>query len=489
MEWLDSTTDFKRKDRRHFKFDPSQSCSILAIKIQQNNHGEIDFQPEKLSTVSEYGAWIDRCRPSSRGQHRPTLLLAMHKRLEGDLTNSTSVAYKEDEFHNFCRSLCQHRTLGSIIVRKSTAVLSSRSVTWTGSDDFGRSTVYHCKSDTESLAQGDDIVLSTTCFTDKPLIFAVMYGCTEDIMEDTELWLDRCKSFAFHPLVLPMIFVEHERKRLFNAIDDRSTELEERILELETRVNKEAKKEVDQQAKKEEARQTMTQRDCEAIQLWRSMSSLKNGLGSLYMELESMRDHLKTLPRSPPKPDRESGSDQETDQGAGMYIDTKLKEMMAEFRSKTRKCEGLLGAMTLATQMEWNYYTRRDAQVNFSIATATKMDSSQMKQISLLGMIFLPGTFLATFFSMTFFSWIPQDSAQIISPWLGLYGGLTLLLTSGTILWFRNWATTEIEDAKENLQQELDRDSDSTLFGSKRSILRSSLSFRSKDVELGEMSP
>lgn len=90
---------------------------------------------------------------------------------------------------------------------------------------------------------------------------------------------------------------------------------------------------------------------------------------------------------------------------------------------------------------------------------------------------------------MTFFSWIPQDSAQIISPWLGLYGGLTLLLTSGTILWFRNWATTEIEDAKENLQQELDKDSDSTLFGSKRSILRSSLSFRSKDVELGEMSP
>lgn len=235
-------------------------------------------------------------------------------------------------------------------------------------------------------------------------------------MEDTELWLERCKNFAFHPLVLPMIFVEHERKRLFNAIDDRSTELEERILELETRVNKEAKKEVDQQAKKDEARQTMTQRDCEAIQLWRSMSSLKNGLGSLYMELESMRDHLKTLPRFPPKPDQESGSDQETDQGAGMYIDTKLKEMMAEFRSKTRKCEGLLGAMTLATQMvrvsliclpsahkhlelmshkEWNYYTRRDAQVNFSIATATKMDSSQMKQISLLGMIFLPGTFLA----------------------------------------------------------------------------------------------
>lgn len=47
------------------------------------------------------------------------------------------------------------------------------------------------------------------------------------------------------------------------------------------------------------------------------------------------------------------------------------------------------------SQQEWNYYTRRDAQVNFSIATATRVDGSQMKQISLLGMIFLPGTFLA----------------------------------------------------------------------------------------------
>lgn len=33
--------------------------------------------------------------------------------------------------------------------------------------------------------------------------------------------------------------------------------------------------------------------------------------------------------------------------------------------------------------------------MNFSIATAARMDGSQMKQISLLGMIFLPGTFLA----------------------------------------------------------------------------------------------
>lgn len=44
---------------------------------------------------------------------------------------------------------------------------------------------------------------------------------------------------------------------------------------------------------------------------------------------------------------------------------------------------------------EWNYYTRRDSRANIIIANATKRDGSQMRMISLLGMTFLPGTFLA----------------------------------------------------------------------------------------------
>lgn len=259
-------------------------------------------------------------------------------------------------------------------------------------------------------------MLSTTSFTDKPVTFAVMYGCTDNIMEDTSTWLKRCGASVFHPLVLPMVFAEHERKRLFNEKDKLHTELGERILELENRVRKD--KEKGQQTDKTEGQQTMTQRDCEAINLWTSMSSLKNGLESLHTELGSMKDHLHTLSESSPELDDGCAIGQGMSQATGIYIDARLKDMMTECRSKIRSCEGLLGSMSLATQMvctslfpfhvhtvrhnmnlrlykEWNYYTRRDAQVNYSIATATRMDSSQMKQISLLGMIYLPGTFLA----------------------------------------------------------------------------------------------
>ncbi|KAL2283251.1 hypothetical protein FJTKL_10127 [Diaporthe vaccinii] len=492
MEWMISSTDFPETDSGHFGFNSSNICKLSVVKIEGKETGEVEFQDTTLSSVAEYGAWIKRCRPSSLGPHSPTLLLAMHKRLEVNQTNdgfvtSTSLAYNFDRFRGFCRDLCQHRALESIIARVSTAIFSCKSVKWEGQNGFGNSIVYHCKSDTESLETGDDIVLSTTSFTNTPVTFAVMYGCTERIMKNTRIWLERCKGSVFHPLVLPMIFAEHERKRIFNAIDSKSTELEERILELEKRVKEKPKKEVGAQTAKSQEKQTMTQRDCEAIELWRSMSSLKNGLEGLLAELGSMRDHLSTLSESQSKSNQGLGLLHESVQGPEVYIDARLKEMMAEFRSKIRSCESLLGGMTLATQMEWNYYTRRDAQVNFSIATAARMDGSQMKQISLLGMIFLPGTFLATFFSMTFFSWIPDDSAQVISPWLGLYGGLTVVLTAVTVMLLNKWSNKEMENARETLEKELEQDSDSTLF-SRFNFSRSSSSFRSKDVELGIVS-
>lgn len=308
-----------------------------------------------------------------------------------------------------------------------------------------------------------------------------MYGCTDKVMGDTKLWLERCGGSALHPLVLPMVFAEHERKRLFNAIDEKSTELEERILELETRVKK------GKHRKKGQKILPMAYRDCEAIDLWRSMSSLKNGLESLHTELGSMREHLHAMLESLPKHNPDSGDLRGLGQGPDVYIDARLKEMMAEFQSKIRNCEGLLGSMTLATQMEWNYYTRHDAKVSLSIATETKMDGSQMKQISLLGMTFLPGTFLATFFSMTFFSWIPDGNAQQTSPWLALYVGLTLLLTSGVFFWFRYWAKPQLKDVMRSLQEELDDEDDTTLFPRLSSLNSSSVG--TNDLEMGVIQP
>ena len=81
---------------------------------------------------------------------------------------------------------------------------------------------------------------------------------------------------------------------------------------------------------------------------------------------------------------------------------------------------------------------------------------------------------------MTFFSWLPQDSPQTASPWLALYVGLTVLLTTVTMLWFNRRSSKAM--ALANLQQELDVDADRSLF-----LKPNFSSSPNRDIELGVM--
>ncbi|KAL2114143.1 hypothetical protein VUR80DRAFT_449 [Thermomyces stellatus] len=70
------------------------------------------------------------------------------------------------------------------------------------------------------------------------------------------------------------------------------------------------------------------------------------------------------------------------------------------------------------------------------LAHATKHDGTAMKTLTLLGAIFLPGTYLASVFSMTFFDFA-ADAERVISPDLWVYFAMTIPLT-GVIVgsWF-----------------------------------------------------
>lgn len=484
MDYLISDTHFTKADTRAFSFQSHKPFNICAISVQRSENGKADFHYKTLNSEEAYGKWIKHCRQGG-SLCQPTLLLALHKRLDQEplddaFTQSTALPYGRASFMAFCRDLYQHRTLAWLVRRASTAVFYNRFVTWEHSESSRPSMVYHCKSDTASLCDGNDVVLSATYFVDQPLTLAVMYGCTEDTIEDIVFWLGRCSESAFHPLLLPMIFADIERRRFLNAIDSKATELEGRILELERRVKREATQAFPQEETNADGRKTMTGRDCNAIPMCRSMTLLKNGLLSLATELGSMRDHLQTLPNISRNWEASSTSEKRQLQDDGVHIDAKVKAMKAELESKIRDCECHLEAMTLATQMEWNYRTRHDAQVNYGVATAVRNDGSQAKQISLLGMIFLPGTFLATFFSMTFFSWMPEDSAPGASPWLVLYWGLTVLLTSVTILWIKKWSMAK-EDERKSVKEDMSRDMDANLF-SRLSFRSSFLSDESSDL-------
>jgi Mg2+ and Co2+ transporter CorA len=69
----------------------------------------------------------------------------------------------------------------------------------------------------------------------------------------------------------------------------------------------------------------------------------------------------------------------------------------------------------------YNIMSQREARLNLEIAGeqrriahASKRDSTAMKTISLMGALFLPGTYLASVFSMTFFNF--QSGWSPLSP-------------------------------------------------------------------------
>jgi hypothetical protein len=84
------------------------------------------------------------------------------------------------------------------------------------------------------------------------------------------------------------------------------------------------------------------------------------------------------------------------------------------------------------------------------LAHASKRDSAAMKTISLLGAIFLPGAYLASVFSMTFFNF--QNTGPVISPSFWIYWVITIPLTAGIVaFWYvyekRREAMYDKEDA------------------------------------------
>lgn len=69
----------------------------------------------------------------------------------------------------------------------------------------------------------------------------------------------------------------------------------------------------------------------------------------------------------------------------------------------------------------YNIMSQREARLNLEIAGeqrriahASKRDSTAMKTLSLLGALFLPGTYLASVFSMTFFNFEKGTSALVL---------------------------------------------------------------------------
>jgi Mg2+ and Co2+ transporter CorA len=76
--------------------------------------------------------------------------------------------------------------------------------------------------------------------------------------------------------------------------------------------------------------------------------------------------------------------------------------------------------------------SKEDSAVMRTIAIESKKDSSAMKTIAVLGMFFLPGTFVAALFAMPVFDW--DNNTPAVKTGFKYYWAVTIPLTLFVIL-------------------------------------------------------
>jgi hypothetical protein len=77
----------------------------------------------------------------------------------------------------------------------------------------------------------------------------------------------------------------------------------------------------------------------------------------------------------------------------------------------------------------------RDSKI---IAMHSKQDSSAMKTLALVTMVFLPGTFVASLFSMPLFDW--TSAGDVTRPRFRIYWAVAVPLTAVTLMIYGIWS-------------------------------------------------
>ncbi|KAF3059977.1 hypothetical protein GL218_05118 [Daldinia childiae] len=146
-----------------------------------------------------------------------------------------------------------------------------------------------------------------------------------------------------------------------------------------------------------------------------------------YVGAVSEYNQHRTIPQS--KENVESRNDRMRIFGA--RINSRLQAMIEEYEDKIRECTMRLDGMAMATQ--WSH-----GDTNVEIALATGRDSRHMRSIAVVTMVFLPGTFCASVFSMQFFNWFPGDDGNtVVSRYFWIYILFTIVLTLLTLgIWY-----------------------------------------------------
>ncbi|KAK2064524.1 hypothetical protein LY76DRAFT_587381 [Colletotrichum caudatum] len=271
--------------------------------------------------------------------------------------------------------------------------------------------------------RGWEIMLSH-CFS-TGITSGFVKGTPSSYIVDAIRHLMFCAGQVGHPMLLPIIILSHD---LSSQNDQKQRDARDWLRKLEHAVSmrNEIEDEEGYVSKDGYLEVDAISRDlveCHSQVLWKRPQAYLEIVKEISAGLEKFKDKV---------PAEHLSTD----------LDKLHRSMIARLEFYRLKLKGIenyqattLERLHIQRSALYNLLSQRESKIQFQmageqrrLAHASKRDSTAMKTISLLGAVFLPGTFLASVFSMTFFDF-GKDADPVISKEIWVYFAITIPLT------------------------------------------------------------
>lgn len=261
----------------------------------------------------------------------------------------------------------------------------------------------------------DDVAMSSAFFVQSGVTMTIFYGCSQRQRQDIIRRVDSIDPASNHPLLPAGLVTELERIRLGERVDD--------LMDHFTLKASSAQElELDMEKTKMVA----------FLKLCYESRDLSNQIRAAKRQIDKMGIRCALL------------NYDERVYWAGEQIRERLDEIRSEYDSKLDECNTIIENMSLTMQTAWGFYAREDNKLNLQFSrvntelarTGTeltqdmKRDSTQMRSIGLLTMIFLPLSTVASVFSTTFFDWKAASGGAVVSEYIWIFAVIAVGLTS-----------------------------------------------------------
>ncbi|KAI0406262.1 hypothetical protein F4802DRAFT_107453 [Xylaria palmicola] len=512
MEWASDNMGINARDLRCvYKYHDHGNATIVEAfesgkepSIRELSEFLEEKKPTSLNTRNHPGRLVlliaDRisqtgksCAPKD-GQAQGLISLDVSGCAESGGQQLTRILpFSQATFERISRSFYVHGSISHAISRADIPLFSHDEVLMRDEEGTDQKAwIYNCRS---TNAWGGDLALTVTHFPHRRLSFAVAFGCTDRQRKYIIRQVMASTIDSAHPLLLPGIFAELERQRhheIFETAIDKlemampnvdvgavlsqeSTQISSpsestRMAYLEilhikqgleswsTQLQKMAKHSLDLGSMCVPESHTRGYFPMKAGKSFSPSSNLESALRPLARKSDDNPGSMlydddfqisKDDPRSDPFSEKESRLENDPEPAPSgakttSKISRRLGAILDEYSDKIRECQVRFDGITMATQLF-------QGETNLQLALATNRDARHMKSIALVTMVFLPGTFFATVFSMTFFNWQASGDEPTVSPSIWIYFVFSIALTAVTLLAWYYFGTVRPKSLKASL--------------------------------------